>query len=58
METFPGRTVLIHRNVRLYALTERQVQFWENVDDGLDDIEKNYGKKGGNIDRIRKFGMR
>lgn len=60
-EKFTGRTetpVLIHRNVRLHALTERQAQFWDHVDDGLNDIENYYRKKGGNIDRVRRFGMR
>lgn len=60
-EPFPGRTgtpVLIYRNIRLHALTERQAQFWENVDDGLNDIETYYRNQGGNIDRIRRFGMR
>ena len=40
------------------ALTERQLQFWEDVEDGLDDIEAFYAKKGENIDRIRQFGRR
>jgi hypothetical protein len=39
-------------------LTERQVQFWEDVEDGLDDIENFYAKKGQAIDRIRQFGKR
>ena len=42
----------------LNALTERQQQFWEDVEEGLDDIEKYYRKKGESIDRIRRFGMR
>ena len=41
---------------QLSVLTERQMQFWEDVEDGLDDIEKFYKPKGGNIDRIRTFG--
>jgi len=39
----------------LYALTERQMQFWEDVDEGLDDIENFFVKKGQDIDRIRQF---
>jgi len=39
----------------LSALTERQMQFWEDVDDGLRDIENFYLKKNQNIDRIRTF---
>jgi hypothetical protein len=39
----------------LTALTERQLQFWEDVDAGLDDIENFYAKKNQNIDRIRRF---
>lgn len=39
-------------------LTERQIQFWEDVDNGLDEIENFYAKKGQNIDRIRTFSKR
>lgn len=39
-----------------FALTERQQQFWEVVENGLDDIEERYKSKGENIDRIRQFG--
>lgn len=42
----------------LAALTERQMQFWEDVEDGLDDVEQVYAAKGMDIDRIRKFGKR
>ena len=43
----------------LHALTERQQQFWEDVESGLDDIEEFYkSKKGLDIDRIRQFGRR
>jgi hypothetical protein len=42
----------------LNALTERQMQFWEDVEDGLDGIEEFYRKKGQDIDRIREFGKR
>lgn len=43
---------------KLGALTERQMQFWEDVEDGLNDIEVFYAKRGQNIDRIREFGKR
>jgi hypothetical protein len=39
-------------------LTDRQLQFWEDVEDGLDDIESFWAKKGQNIERIRLFGQR
>jgi len=46
-------------------LTERQLQFWEDVDDGLDGIEDYYGSgrngregEGVDIDRIRRFALR
>ena len=42
----------------LDALSERQMQFWEDVEDGLDDIESFYAKKSLSIDRIRQFGKR
>lgn len=42
----------------LQALTDRQMQFWEDVEDGLDDIEEFYWKRGQDIDRIRQFGKR
>ena len=48
----------VDRNICLDALTERQQQFWEDVEEGLDDIEKYYRERGSNIDRIRRFGMR
>jgi len=38
-----------------HALTERQMQFWEDVEDGLKDIEGFYSKQGENIDRIWQF---
>jgi hypothetical protein len=34
------------------------MQFWEDVEEGLDDIEEFYAKKGQNIERIRDFGKR
>lgn len=41
---------------RLSALTERQMQFWEDVEEGLEGIESFYRKqKGQDIDRIRAF---
>ena len=49
---------MVRNNGHLHALTERQEQFWEDVEDGLDDIERFYREKGENIDRIRRFGMR
>lgn len=45
----------IHPSSTLDALTERQLQFWEDVDTGLTDIENFYAKKGQDIDRIRIF---
>mmetsp|Transcript_21907 Transcript_21907/g.24932 ORF Transcript_21907/g.24932 Transcript_21907/m.24932 type:complete len:335 (+) Transcript_21907:120-1124(+) len=39
----------------LAALTERQMQFWEDVDDRLNDIEVVFSSKGLDIDRIREF---
>jgi hypothetical protein len=47
------------QNSPLAALTERQQQFWEDVERGLDDIADFYqSKKGMDIDRIRQFGKR
>jgi hypothetical protein len=39
----------------LKALTNRQLQFWEDVDEGLDEIASFVGKDGQNIERIRQF---
>ena len=39
-------------------LTDRQLQFWEDVDEGLNDIESFWEKKNQNIDRIRLFALR
>ena len=36
-------------------LTERQLQFWEDVDKGLDGIESFYSKRGMSINRVREF---
>lgn len=43
------------RCTALNALTPRQLQFWEDVDDGLFDIEKFYEDKGQSMERIRTF---
>jgi hypothetical protein len=43
----------------LSALTERQMQFWEDVDTGLNDVEAFYKQsKGLTIDRVRQFAKR
>jgi hypothetical protein len=43
----------------LSALTERQMQFWEDVDEGLNDIEALYASsKSMDIDRVRQFAKR
>lgn len=40
-------------------LTDRQLQFWEDVEEGLLDIERYWSKaKSQNIDRIWKFTQR
>lgn len=39
----------------LHALTERQMQFWEDVDATLNDVEVVYEEKGLDIERIRGF---
>jgi hypothetical protein len=45
--------------MQLCALTERQMQFWEDVEEGLDDVAQFYVEsKGEDIDRIRAFGKR
>ena len=51
----PGQRARITGTLSLAALTERQMQFWEDVDSGLDDIENFYAKKGQDINRIRTF---
>ena len=53
--TLPTRC---HSQTCCAALTERQMQFWEDVDEGLDGIESFYAKKGQDIDRIRTFSKR
>ena len=40
----------------LSALTERQIQFWEDVADGIDDMAAYYESKGQSLERIRAFG--
>jgi hypothetical protein len=42
----------------LSALTERQMQFWEDVEDGLTDLESFWAKQGLDVDRIRTFAKR
>jgi aspartate beta-hydroxylase len=36
-------------------LTDRQLQFWEDVDNGLDEIADFYSRRGMSIDRVRQF---
>jgi hypothetical protein len=55
---FQPQRVKVRSNAALDALTERQMQFWEDVEDGLDDIESYWARKGFDIDRIRQFGKR
>lgn len=51
------KTSANHPCFALGALTERQQQFWEDVESGLDDIESYYAEqKGLDIDRVRQFG--
>jgi len=53
------RTTTRTATQKLKALTERQQQFWEDVETGLNDIESFYkNQKGQDIDRIRLFGKR
>jgi len=54
VDVVPGRI----RDISANALTQRQEQFWEDVEDGLDEIENYYKRRDMNIDRIRRFGMR
>jgi hypothetical protein len=58
MNALSGKRLCIPSSscTQLMALTDRQMQFWEDVEDGLDDIEDFYNKQGANIDRIRQFG--
>lgn len=43
------------KDTALGVLSPRQLQFWEDVDDGLVDIENFYQAKGQSMDRIRAF---
>ena len=56
--TFTGAcsaTSRLSTRTLLSALSPRQLQFWEDVDDGLVDIEKFYASKGQSMERIRTF---
>ena len=54
----PSAQAATKRTSPLGALTERQLQFWEDVETGLADIESFYEKKGLSIDRIKQFTQR
>eukprot|EP00527_Entomoneis_sp_CCMP2396_P001616 CAMPEP_0198143676 /NCGR_PEP_ID=MMETSP1443-20131203/9273_1 /TAXON_ID=186043 /ORGANISM="Entomoneis sp., Strain CCMP2396" /LENGTH=316 /DNA_ID=CAMNT_0043806947 /DNA_START=100 /DNA_END=1050 /DNA_ORIENTATION=+ len=54
-ERYSAETFVLSRQTSLNALTERQLQFWEDVDVGLDEIENFYEKKEQSIDKIRQF---
>jgi hypothetical protein len=54
----PVKTSTSQHLTCLAALSERQMQFWEETEEGLDDIEDFYAKKDQDIDRIREFGRR
>ena len=43
---------------KLNALTDRQIQFWEDCELGLNDVENVYLSRGLTMDRIREFGQR
>jgi hypothetical protein len=43
--------------LQLFALTERQMQFWEDVEEELDEMEK-HGTDSQQIQRIRLFERR
>ncbi|KAL7569311.1 hypothetical protein ACA910_016854 [Epithemia clementina (nom. ined.)] len=45
------------RHAPLNALSERQLQFWEDVETGLADIEKYYEKKEQSLARINQFAL-
>lgn len=45
----------LQNRMQLHALTERQLQFWEDVEEGLVDIQSFYEKQGLDIDRIQQF---
>lgn len=52
----PSATTATRGN-SLFALTERQMQFWEDVDDVLTDVETTYSSGDVNIERIRGFAL-
>ena len=52
--TTAKRSSVVSSTALSAALTQRQLQFWEDVEDGLDDVERLYGA----IPRIRQFGKR
>lgn len=52
LPSYQSRKISGHK---CFALTERQLQFWEDVDDGLNDVETVYAERGFDIDRIRAF---
>lgn len=58
VQAFQSGVRSVARCTTLNVLSPRQLQFWEDVDDGLVDIDKFYGAKGQNIDRIRTFCQR
>ena len=47
---------LARRPAALHALSPRQLQFWEDVEDGLEDVAKFYD--GQSMERIRTFCQR
>jgi aspartate beta-hydroxylase len=56
-EAFYATSPSHHRAIAVSALTERQQQFWEDVEGGLEGIERFYLKQnnGQNLERIRTF---
>jgi hypothetical protein len=56
--TINNNAIIVRRTLLGAKLTDRQLQFWEDAEDGIDDIAKFWDKKGQNIDRIRLFGKR
>jgi len=51
------QSAAIRYTTNLY-LTPRQLQFWEEVESGLDDVENFYAEKGQSMERIRTFCIR
>lgn len=39
----------------LRIVKERQMQFWEDVEDGLDAVQSTYEEEGLDVERIRGF---